>query len=416
MKKRLLYLLVAAILMPLGMQAQVKPAMSEGATDKWYYIKTQRKHKDHPTANAVTAVEATGLLEVAAPEEGNENQMWKLLKFSETQFQLVSKSGFFLGFDKTRGNNEGRVIVSKEDLGGLFEVVEFAGWAEAYQLRVDGIVDAPTFINKCNNLNDGNAFTTYGVMNDGGNELYFFDNFADFNNDRTAAVTPFDAMPKLSSGENVHWYQIEICRKEGKVYADKGLGQAVGVEDKVNEKGEAQNLQLFKFVGISARFKVVTYSGRELKYFKEADGDIVADAYRLVEAGQGDEFSFADGAGQRANSFGICNNDAGSYWNDGGGVRICHYGLNDSGSVFFGHLVENPTGLNQTLADFSVFQNGNTLTVAGENIANVVVYNVLGISIADANGAAEFTLAGGYYIAKITFADGKTVTRKISVK
>ncbi|NDV45726.1 hypothetical protein D0T49_01505 [Paludibacter sp. 221] len=243
----------------------------------------------------------------------------------------------------------------------------------------------------------GNDLTTYSVTDDGS----VFDIYEPGSN-------PFDKAPALSSYDIPKWYYVKVVRNK-KYMTAAGLGSTLLQAD-LEEGNEAQ---LFRLNGTYNSFGFIAKTG-DLEVKKAADSNDLV----LAEMENGDFFKLAlvDG---NPNQWQVIHNTTSLAFNDYAGSTVGLYTANQGGN----ELEFIPYSEGSALAESQIDRtqccvNGKQVTIEGENIAGVIIYDITGTRLITSSAVSTtYTLpATGCYIVSVTYADSVSENIKIIIQ
>lgn len=396
------------------------PLLSTSSSPVWYQILSMRSGKVFANAGYDTPVAQQDAAIGASLEKDAQ-----LYRFEGTysKFKVISKTDGELAHVSSPDN---RIIIAETGDFFRFEPtpqVDYSGkWALVH-------VEKGTGINETSN-----TACLYGI-NDNGSVVDFIAD--DFN--------WFEGAPELSTASAPKWYALKNCRAERVLTNELGFDQLLFTKTLIEEAGEEQDKQLFRFEGEYESFKIISKSENYLKATTsswtipaadpEAEPIQITDALRIIVSEEGDDFTFSRSTNAQyggSNAWIIKNlittgsNGNAINANNGKEYEVTLYGSGDGGSVWEFIRAEDIGGGDSFVPQIDanlraqLFVSANTLTVKAENMSSIAIYNITGAKIMSSttnNSSFEYTMpTAGYYVVSVTYSDAKTENIKFIVK
>lgn len=319
-----------------------------------------------------------------------ENQQF-LFEGDPDGFKVVCRTGGELKFDGTD-----RIQVVSSGSGDLFtfKMHDFQNYGKKWEIY---------HLDKGKGINETAGSACLYGSGDAGNALEIIG----------ADVNPFEGAPEISTADAPKWYYIQNLRNN-KVLASLGSGNTAAQRPLTKTDG-AYEAQMFRFDGTYDSFKIICRAGGAVYY---NDGGFIA----IGEESEADNFIFHLSTSKEfpgwaikhiRESLGINMDNKEEKANE-----VVLYNPNDPGSSYaFLTYEEAVVGVSETkVGEAQLIVADGTLTVEGENIANVTVYDITGRQSGGAN-QTTFTLSNaGCYIVSITYVDGSKQSTKVMIK
>ena len=315
----------------------VKLSSMDDTEEYWYYAVSPRRY---PVGNVLTDTttteEAVGKLIQATAVQGNDAQLWKVVREDAGRYLFVNKaSGKQIDYNVIGGNNFSVGPTSTRTFS-------FVKWTGARDLDYWCIMcNGQGQLNKENN---NPTFTSYSVSNDEGNAF----RFVSADDPELNVILAWDT-PALSAGEVENWYRIFVPRRN-----------QVAQENEFEEmiiQGEMQSItsQYWKFTetALPDTFKIESFAGYEMTF----DND--AERYFSQAQGEGTLFTFLHHPNKT--HWMLRDIDGSTFFNDNGGTAFGRYSsASDVGSTFIFYKAPSEFTVESLALDFDETLAGET--------------------------------------------------------
>lgn len=396
-------LLFASLLFSTHIYAQTTmPEISTEDNEIWYYIQFNKGKavlEDFGEAVPLTTQNVSLI---------NEEQHWKVIEAAtpsgEYKYQIVSAKGHSLCYSSS-------FITSKTSTPALFSILNSTA------------TNYPGLVLKSNggyvNQKGGE---TFGKILERGASIAAVGSSLTFIPVELMEEPPAPEKPKVSSKDdsNETWYYIQFIRTSSAslipVLEDMGNAAKLMTKNAVKNKDE----QLWKLIETASpsgeyKYELVNKSGRKIAYDTNLSRYIASSSstvkLKLTEVA-------TDLAIQRS---GGGNNGMNQSGGAGPNRELCDYGYSDQGSIcnfitpekMWG-ITDMPTITPEKRTKISM--ENRILTINGENVCLVTIYQLTGQVLYSATDSFSFKLPdSGIYILSVQYNDQITETIKIAV-